>query len=498
MKNFTKTLLLLIFPTICFSQNTPVWSAAESVAADSFGFASPRIGLLPDGSPLVVWAKTSGTDAQIWISRQENGTFLPPVSISTGNIFPSIYDFGGLDLAVSGSRVFVVFEKFNLGIFLARSDDGGLTFLPPVQIFATAPGQRSILPTLATDAAGNPMVSFICTSNFEPAKYLFVRSTDGGATFLPPVVASESVPGGGVVCECCLSDMAVSGDSIWLAFRANRGDIRDIWVARTTDAGKTFATAADVDNTDWEINACPVSAPRIFHDGEKLATVWMSKGLGKIRVYANGLDAATMQPDEPFQLPLPAAADGAQNRPDVAGFGKTLGVVWESDGFSGTGQDIVFAFSETGVAGLENAPIVHVAAEIGEQFFPQLAFGKGVFHLIYTDYFTETVKYQKGILPTSGSQNLTTTFAEFEISPNPVVGGQLVFWIKNLPKNLKKAVVADAFGRVVLTQNFTQNQDSEKNDARILEVGNLERGVYFLQLLDETGVPLGLKRFLKG
>lgn len=472
-------------PIIGTSQNIPLWSASEQVAPDTFGYFSPRIGLLSDGSPLVCWAKTDGPTTQIWISHRTNGNFLPPVEVPVDVQPASIYVFGGLDLAVTGNRVFVVFEKFNTGIFLSRSEDGGETFFPATQVFTTPSGQRSILPKLITDAAGNPMVSFICTSNSAPAKYLFMRSEDGGLTFSPPVIANASLPNNEAVCECCLSDMVVKGDTVCLSFRANRDNIRDIWIARSTDGGKNFSTITDIDETDWTIDACPVSGPNLFWGNSKIGAVWMSQGLGKTRVYANTFDPGSIMAGAMFQIPLPAGIDDAQNHPDIAGKGQIVGLAFESQGFIETAQDIVFAYSETGMEGLETALVESIANEPGSQFFPALVYEDNKFHLVYADFETKTVRYKTGTL-------LSTNTNEAE----PVYTCQICSQFFTIPPTVDlvggiQVEVYDLSGQYITSYG--------RDDLRqySIDVTNLPTGVYILRLYETRKDAMKIFRFFK-
>ena len=60
-----------------------------------------------------------------------------------------------------------------------------------------------------------------------------------------------------------------------LFFRNNDNNLRDIWVSRSSNSGLDFTEATDVDDTDWVINACPISGPQMAQlAGDSLITAW--------------------------------------------------------------------------------------------------------------------------------------------------------------------------------------------------------------------------------
>ncbi len=416
------SLFITLFSLAISAQTTDiVWSAPTPVAASSFGAASPKIGMLANGDLVAIWGK-SGASPKIYFSRKVGDNFEAPVQLNTGSISPDIYGFGGLDLAVSGNKIFIVFENFGAGIHLLRSEDGGQTFLPPTNVFTPPTGDWTTLASVTADGQGNPIVSVIRELvNETNARYIVVRSTDGGASFLPPVVASEPA-NGEYVCECCPSDMVVAGDSMWLVFRNNDNNLRDIWVSRSTDAGATFDTATDVDESDWVLNACPISGPRLHNIGnDSLLAVWMSGATGLGRIYAATLHGSTMEKGWQFNL-APTNANSLQSFPSIAGSGDTLCLVWEESGFGGNAGEILYSFSTTGAAGLSTyTPAMVGEASPGNQKYPDLLFKNGVYHLIYQT--GGALAYRRGpVAIVNSSTTPTPPRAGFGLLANPTSG----------------------------------------------------------------------------
>jgi hypothetical protein len=479
-------LLFLAFflPQCLFSQNGLSWSPAVSPAPASLGGSSPRIALLSDGTPVAVWGK-AGTTPQIWCARWTGTAFSAPVQVNTGSIKPGVYDFGGLDMATFGQRVFVVFEDFDLGIYLARSDDGGITWQPPVTVFATPAGMGNTLPAIAVDAAGNPIITFLLqTASETDAHVELARSTDGGLTFSEYTNASApAANNSGQACECCNQDILTAGaDTVFVAFRANRNNLRDMWVTRSIDSAGTFTAACDVDAQDWVINSCPTSGPSLIRTaGDVLLSVWMSKGSGSTRVYASTLHSGSMVKGSELEMPASSpAAIFNQNHPDVAGSNDTIAMVWEETGFSGTGQDLVVAFSTTGADGL-NANLA-VQSETGTQKVPQIVYAGGVFHLLYTNG-VQGLLYRRGtVVAPSATKEAELEKKRLTVWPNPTVATLFFDTGAVMPENVLVRIF-DAAGLLVLEKQMATTGLKGQ-----IETESLQSGVYSIMVVADAQI----------
>jgi hypothetical protein len=475
--------IIVLLPTLGFGQNGLLWSTPLPISTLAFGSASPRLTLLPDGNPAAVW----GTQTKIWFSKKENGLFLAPIEINTGSIVPGIYDFGGLDIAASGTHVFIVFERFQQGIFCVRSEDAGNTWSAPVTVFSNATGRASTISSVSVDNNGNPMVSFLYQlSNETNANVQLVRSLDAGLTF--SVVTNASTPAGGdFVCECCYQDiLPTGGDTVFVAFRNNQANLRDMWVTRSTNGGTAFDAGCDVDAVDWQVNVCPFSGPRLTQiSNDSLLSVWMSKTAAGLRVFGSTLHGGSMEKGWEFALPPTTTSNlFNQNHPDVAGNQDTIAMVWEESGFSGNlGQEIICAFSTTGTAGLlGNRNNVSMASS--SQKLPQLAYKNGVFHLIYSDP-------SKGVVYRAGTVVAPNTIKEIvdanlQILPNPVK--DILYFESNIEQG--EVIIFSSIGVLISQRKFIGYKSK-------LSVAELNSGFYFLKMIDNNGQIIDIQSFIK-
>ncbi len=480
LKIAAAAMFLVFYATSLLSQTDIAWSEPIPVAASTFGASSPKLATLPNGEVVAIWGK-SGSSPKIYFSRKAGDSFETPIQLSTSGIPPDIYGFGGLDLAVSGNKIFVVFENFDTGVHLLRSEDGGQTFLPPTSVFDPPAGDWTTLASIAVDGAGNPIVSVIRELATETeARYIVVRSEDGGASFLPPVVGSEPADGE-FVCECCPSDMVVAGDSVWLVFRNNDNNLRDVWVTRSTDHAATFDAATDVDETDWMVDACPISGPRLQRlANDSLLAVWMSGASGQGRIYSATLHSGTMS--KGWQFPLPASnATGLQSFPSIAGNGDTLCVIWEETGFGGNGGELVYKFSETGATGLMDYPPTNLTQAPGNQKYPDLRFANGAFHLIYQT--GGALVYRRGPLAIINAASETPTPSPlFELLSNPASGSVLIKMHTIGQANLS---LASSTGQAV--EHWPLNVVSAGATVQLSLPSAIRAGFYFLSM-EKNGV----------
>ena len=479
-------LIYLINFTPISSQVTVDWSDPIPVVAQ--GNRSPVIGLLSDGTPVAMW----GSSGTIYYSRLENGAFTSATEISTGNVSPDIYTFGGLDMAIHQNTVFIVFENFTNGVYLIRSQDGGDNFDAPVNVYDPPPGKWATLASVSTDDQGNPIVSVIFeNTNETEGQYILMTSPDGGESFSDPVIASEPADGE-YVCECCPSAIHSQGNDIWLVFRNNDNNLRDMWVSKSSDNGNTFDTAVDIDESDWLIFTCPISGPKIAPmAGDSLITVWRTGAFGGSDVFISTLHGGTME--KGFERAVPHTNDNStQTNINVAGQNDTLGIIWEESGFGINSVDLLFSFSTNGSQGLLQQ-IINVTDAPGSQRRPSIAYRNGIFHLLCTDGGSG-LQYRSGNLTEiSASPSQTLEDAGLRILEQPI-RNQLIkmeYKGKNSIQNIEMELLDESGKKHKHWYMVLLNS----NENIQLDIPDLSIGMYFLHLRSDT-IQGSLKLFI--
>lgn len=284
---------LLCIPFSMLSQILNWSSEINVTTTGSFGNMHPRIALTSGGIPVVLWGG-GNTTQPLYVARWNGTGFTAPVMVTPMGVDPFIDNWAGPAIAASGDTVYVVFkrqpEMMNY-IYTVKSTDGGLTFSDTILVDAMQ-GPTTRFPNITVDANGNPVVLFMdFNASWLAATQVVTRSTDGGQTY--PMAVNASGVGGSDVCDCCPGSILVSGNTQIASFRRNNNNLRDIWGGISTDAGASFSTGADLDNTNWYISMCPSTGPETFLNGDSLYTVFMSESFGPPRVYISSRNINT-------------------------------------------------------------------------------------------------------------------------------------------------------------------------------------------------------------
>jgi hypothetical protein len=187
--------------------NLAVWSGTEwtraghALRSESGKTEQPTIAVDAQGYLHAVWS--GGTGANIYYSRARASDVLvasgwsTPVALS---LQAKVASWPNLVADQRGPVLYVAYAvPFNerRGIYLARSNDGGTSWLSPTLIFdAASVGWSSAdKPWLALDASANVLhavwLRAALPGEVAPRGVYYARSTDGGQTWSAPVEATE-------------------------------------------------------------------------------------------------------------------------------------------------------------------------------------------------------------------------------------------------------------------------------------------------------------------
>jgi len=294
----------------------------------------------PDGRLFV--ATRQGAHVALQHSADGGASWSPPVLVNAvaetvsadGENRPKLAF--GPDGAVLVSWTHPLGKPFSGEIRFARSDDGGLTFSPPLTVHRDRAEITHRFDSLSVGPDGRILVTWIDKRDLEAAKaaqrayrgaaiYAAV-SDDGGRTFLPEAkVADHS-------CECCRIAIARDTDGaplvLWRhVFAPNE---RDHALARLKPDG-TPESVRRATFDQWRIDACPHHGPSIAVDDEGTRhAVWFNQKEGDGHVFYGRLrsrgDAIAVEGQRPVGGPRAAHAD-------LAAAGAHLAIAWkEFDG----------------------------------------------------------------------------------------------------------------------------------------------------------------------
>ncbi|MEK7747720.1 MAG: sialidase family protein [Nitrospirota bacterium] len=202
-----------------------------------------------------------------FLTRSTNGgkSFSKPINLS-----PDIFSPYDLSVAIDGQTVIVSWTQDRDSreprrLWFARSTDGGATFSPPVNLAS----HEGWFPSVGISGQ-----TVLITGDF-PGKergVLLARSIDGGATFSTPVAISKRAS------SSWAPSMAIDGQTVIVAWGerdSSYKDASDIWFVLSHDGGVIFSTPVNLSNIDHsKANAPDASSPSVALDGQTAFVTW--------------------------------------------------------------------------------------------------------------------------------------------------------------------------------------------------------------------------------
>ncbi|HEU0204502.1 MAG TPA: sialidase family protein [Burkholderiaceae bacterium] len=190
----------------------------------------------------------------ILFARSDDGgkTFAPPLNLSIsiggdgkGRINREIWDNGSSDIvaAADGATIYVAWTEYDGPLWLSRSSDGGRTFAPPWQIQRGKGAPPARAPSLALAPDGTLYLAWTVGEN-EKADIQVASSADGGASFSTSSAVAPS--------RNYADAPALAVDhrgTVHLAYAQSSGGPfarYDIRYTRSTDRARTFEQAREI------------------------------------------------------------------------------------------------------------------------------------------------------------------------------------------------------------------------------------------------------------
>ena len=305
MKNYMLTIKAGIFILLfnnCFSQN---FSVPIQVNNDASGSAerSPIMKTDRDDNIYISWIKanTGGSGDIYFTHSTDNGiTFAAPIRITQGANVNSNFQRAAQFVLDTKNNIHMVWMENRINnqpdVWFIKSTDKGLSWSQPKNIVDSDDSSKYAQDfcSIAVDSTDNLYVSFLDARESQRKQstnmqLYMTKSTDGGETWSKNKKVNNMVSGLGGTCECCKQDIEVSPEgNVYIAFRSNINNRRDIWVCRSMDGGETFENVILIQDGIWTINACPVTGPNIALDkNENLHIVWRDNrdNSGVARIY---------------------------------------------------------------------------------------------------------------------------------------------------------------------------------------------------------------------
>jgi hypothetical protein len=289
---------------------------------------------------------------------------------------PIAYANRGNDIPVAarGGRALALWPGRGTGfmnsgpVIAARSTDGGRTWKAAATPASdgTTTGHRFLAAAAGADGAMNAV--WLDNRSGRQALY-YARSEDGGAKWSHDVVVDS------VTCECCWNRLAAGPDGgLFILYRGAAP--RDMALAVSHDAGKSWTLHKRLGGFGWDINVCPHAGGGLALSAGRIhALVYNGKeGSVGLNYLSSADDGAT------WTKPLRLGGDDAHHA-DLAALpdGRLL-AVWDTMG----GKGAVYA-SRSDDGGKSWSPPRRLSGPAVSASHPRVAAVKGAFRAFWTE-----------------------------------------------------------------------------------------------------------------
>ena len=257
----------------------------------------------------------------------------------------------GPQIAAAGSGFVVTAIRKEGDLVSWRSGDAGRSWTGPTVVNDKAGSAREGLHGLAGGAAGSVHLTWLDLRD-DRTKVYTAASRDGGQSWGANRLVYESPDG--TVCECCQPTVAADDrGAVAIMWRNLLAGMRDMYLVRSSDGGRTFGAATKLGKGSWPLQACPMDGGGVAVSGGRVTTVWRredvvysadpdapEQALGRgrnavVALGAAGLVRAWQTPDGSIVLQTKGAAATPVGRGGFASLGAAPGgngkvvLVWE-------------------------------------------------------------------------------------------------------------------------------------------------------------------------
>jgi len=391
-------LFFLLLPIFSFGQYLSPSTTYILSSGPSEGFDRPRVVITANNSPFVIWSKPSTPKAIK--ARKWNGTAFDSASdLVDASLMPT--GFIGPEIAAKGDTVYLIFESLlhnNHVIYLKRSFDGGLTFSDTIRVSDNSNTHKFAMPNISVREDGNPVISYMeCLPNWTHWKQMVKTSFDFGMSFSAAADVSALAPG--EPCDCCQSTLVTNGNNVYLLFRNDDVNVRNSYIAQSTDQGLTFTATQDLDDINWVINACPTSSPVGAVLGDSIMVIRRNGGSGVNELYKSNVNKDDLQ--KSYFSQVESSGSSLQDQPKIAGIWWNGGVfvsVWEENR-NGNKECFYNVMHRDGYSAYNG--IISDTATFGHKIEPDITYGgpySGNFSVVYTASTQQEVHFLYGSL----------------------------------------------------------------------------------------------------
>jgi len=242
----------------------------------------PKMQQNASGTMVVCYLERNGSTSQIFttVSKDAGATWSAPSKANTvatkilgyqRQPRTAISNDGTLHMVWTDQRP----SSTQVATYYSKSIDDGATWTMRTVISDTNDTRYQDFSYVAVDDMNNVYITYLSSlkGTSDGYEHVFMRlSKDAGATWTAERRV-DAFPLGGA-CECCQQQLRVTADGhVYVVFRSNIKNRRDVWLARSMDQGMTFEEPILIQSQPWTIPMCPTSGPSIVLDSYENAHI---------------------------------------------------------------------------------------------------------------------------------------------------------------------------------------------------------------------------------
>lgn len=240
--------------------------------------ARPRLSVGANGTlyMLALYGDADSRRLGMSVSHDGGDSFMPVTPVSEPGANIAGHGEAAPAFVHTPTSTYVVWQEASdngdTRIMVAHGDGMGHRFDPPVNVIKKDKPSFNGFASIAAASTGEVYVAWLDARDGGKGTFsvYVAKSTDKGKTFGPNIRVADSA------CPCCRPAIAVGAHGeVHVAWRkVFDGNIRDMIVATSTDHAETFAPPVRVAEDNWVLNACPDSGPTMAVANGKLFIAW--------------------------------------------------------------------------------------------------------------------------------------------------------------------------------------------------------------------------------
>jgi hypothetical protein len=261
---------LRCFLTVLASATCAFGTPVNIVSPEFRGAIQPQVAVAPGGKIHVVF----GRDGIVYHCSSPDGvTFSAPVQVGSLEKLALGMRRGPRITATNDLVLISAISHADGLVHTWLSSDAGKSWTAGSVLNTVPTSAREGLQALTGDGRGQVAAAWLDLRNGKMELWSRM-SRDGGRTWQPEQMIYAAPEG--PICQCCHPSLAFGpGGTLAAMWRNSVAGSRDLWLAVSSDGGRTFPEPVKLGTGTWTLNACPMDGGSITFDAQgKPAAVW--------------------------------------------------------------------------------------------------------------------------------------------------------------------------------------------------------------------------------